>query len=167
MDQKKFISIGIIKVLWNYDIIDEIKDAYFEFYIPEKIDYNYGNMYCNRFVFLNNNIAINVETVESKNFNFEKLDFDKKNNLFKIKFKNNILFLNEEQLNLLEDKLSNFNIIKKNQKFMNYRIDTMLFDLCISFSCPTFYITNFCFFELVYLILNNILLAPNKEEIID
>ena len=106
MDQKDFIPIGIIKVLWNFDIINKIKDAYFEFYVPKKIEYKYGNMYCNRFVFLENNVAYKVETNESLKLNFEQLDYNKKSNLFKIKLIDNIIFLNEEQLKIIKNNIN-------------------------------------------------------------
>lgn len=113
MDQKEFIPIGIVKVLWDYDITDMgIKEAYFEYYIPKTISTKYGEEYCNRFIFLENGVAVNCETDEYIQFQYENLGFDKKTNLFKIKFLNNIIYLTEEQKKLLEKTLIDKELIK-------------------------------------------------------
>ena len=114
MDKKDFIPIGIVKVLWNFDIVKEIADAYFEFYIPDKVDYSYGNMYCNRFVFIKDNVSYYVDTMESLNFNFDILEYNEKNDIYKVNFIDTIIYLNTNQLDLLKIKIDeNY---KKNQK---------------------------------------------------
>lgn len=117
MDQKEFVPIGIIDIYWVYEPFDaEIRKGYFEFYIPKKIGNMYGEQYCNRFVFLDDCIATKVETVETMNFDFKQLEYDERTKLFRIKFLDNILYLNKEQYKLLQEKLSNLNINFSNTK---------------------------------------------------
>lgn len=111
MDQKEFIPIGIIDIYWDYEPFDnEIRKAYFEFYIPKIVGKKYGEQYCNRFIFLDGDIATKIETVETMNFYFKQLEYNEETKLFKIKFLDNILFLNKEQYKLLQEKISDLNI---------------------------------------------------------
>lgn len=58
IDIDGFKSIGLVKFYFNFEYEDEgWKDAFFEIYLPEKINYKRGNMYCLRFVYLDNEYA--------------------------------------------------------------------------------------------------------------
>ncbi len=115
MDFKDFNPIGLIKVLWNFDTFDdEIRDAYFEFYIPNKLGHHRGEQYCNRFIFLNNGIVYQDETIETTNFKFEQLGYDEETKLFKINFLDNIIFLTDNQYKKLQTILPRYDDIINN-----------------------------------------------------
>lgn len=108
MDQKNFIPIGIVDVLWEYELVNEIRKAYLEIYIPEEVNYKYGHQYCNRFVFLDKDNAVTVETDETTKFGFQKIGLE--NDKIKIKLFSNIIFVNEKQYELINNIMEKYNL---------------------------------------------------------
>lgn len=110
MDQKNFIPIGIVDVLWEYELVNEIRKAYLEIYIPEEVNYKYGHQYCNRFVFLDKDNVITVETDETTKFSFQKIGIE--NKMIKIKLLENVIFVNQVQFDKINNIICEYNLIQ-------------------------------------------------------
>lgn len=114
MEEKNFISIGIVEVNWQYEPFgDENRRAYYEFYIPTEVSYNYGGQFCNKFAFLENDDIYSVELVESIKFTFEELEYDDDRNLHKTKILNEIVYLNNKQFEKFKEIIINNNLSVK------------------------------------------------------
>lgn len=108
MDIKEFYGIGIVDVFWRYDELNETwKKAFIEIYIPNKEGLNYGNQYCIKYSFLDNNNIINEEIFESLklDFSYHKID----NDLYEVTILSERHKLNETQLLHLKDIINKKN----------------------------------------------------------
>ena len=70
MDIKEFYGIGIIEVFWRYDeFTEDWKKAFIEIYIPKNKGLNYGEQYCIKYSFLDNNFVVNEGIFGSSKLN--------------------------------------------------------------------------------------------------
>ena len=112
MEQKNFIPIGIVEMVWEYEPFgNENRRAYYEFYIPSEVNYNYGGQFCNKFAFLENDNVYSVELVESIKFKFEELEYDSSRKLHKTRILNEIIYLNDEQLEKIKKIIVKNNLL--------------------------------------------------------
>jgi len=73
IDIDGFKSIGLVKFYFNFEYEDEgWKDAYFEIYLPKQISFRRGDMYCFRFVFLDQELAIDSFQLEEYNIKIKE-----------------------------------------------------------------------------------------------
>ena len=114
------IPVGNISIFWDYDDIDEIKDA---FYLLEIVKKNNNFEFINNFYFLDNNLCNYYENVSTNDIKIFLLNIEK-NKKIKIQICGNIIYLDKDQYKLLNEKLTkiqeklkfNLEIIEENQK---------------------------------------------------
>lgn len=109
MDIKEFYGIGIVEVFWRYDEFNEsCRKAFIEIYIPNVKGLYYGQQYCIKYSFLENDNVINEEIFESSklNLSYKKID----NDLYDVSILSERHKLNKNQLSSL------INIINKREK---------------------------------------------------
>ncbi len=114
MDIKEFYGIGIVDVFWRYDEFNENwKKAFIEIYIPDNEGLNYGEQYCIKYSFLDNDTVISDELFESTklNLSYKKID----NDLYEVLILSEKHKFNKKQLSYLID------IINK-KKDLNFRL---------------------------------------------
>lgn len=115
MNNNYKIPIGIVSVFWDYDEIDETKEAFYELDLIMKGD---KFEYINNFYFLNNNICTSYEKSLTENFKIILLEiYDNKK--IKIQICGDIIYLNKKQYLLLNENIT------KLQEKLNFEIEIL------------------------------------------
>lgn len=97
------IKLGIVKVIWDYDDLEEERTAFYEIII-KKVEDKY--QFINNFSFLDNEICTSYDDTKTYIFKLDILEYIN-NNTIKVNLCGDIVYLSLDQYNLINERITN------------------------------------------------------------
>ena len=108
------LKIGIVNVTWDYDDLNEKRQAFYEL----TIDINNENYtFINNYYFLKNNVCVSTDYTKTNIFKFDVLEY-LDNDIIKVNLCGDILYINQQQYNLINEKTADIQIYLKDNNII-------------------------------------------------